>query len=217
MNKILLSLLLSVSCLYGASNSYRTVSPLDIPVTPRMFTTNVNINDGVFDATAAIQAAIDSLPISTYYQSHSGEVYLPPGTYKTTSPIKLYNGVTFGGAGKFATKIVNTTQSDVFKIIYSTNSVNSVVRIHDIHIEGVDGATNGTAINMDLDADVGMGNWAPWPIVERVKIWFCQDGISLSNTVCGEIKDVQVRSATRYGIVSRGSLKCSLDGQDVRN
>lgn len=49
------------------------------------------VGDGTTDDTAAIQAAIDS---------NSGEVYFPPGTYKTTSPLSFSNSVYLRGANK---------------------------------------------------------------------------------------------------------------------
>lgn len=51
------------------------------------------IGDGVSDDTAAIQAAINSLPAG-------GTVFLPPGAYKITSTILLHTGVRLIGAGK---------------------------------------------------------------------------------------------------------------------
>jgi len=59
------------------------------------------IGDGVADDTAAIQAALNSIPAT------GGMLYLPPGTYKTTSTLTLLgkSNVTVFGAGMGASVI----------------------------------------------------------------------------------------------------------------
>lgn len=47
--------------------------------------------DGVTDDTVALQNAINA--------SYTGVVYGPPGNYKTTSPLRITNSITFAGAG----------------------------------------------------------------------------------------------------------------------
>jgi hypothetical protein len=56
--------------------------------------------DGITDDTAAIQAAVDSVP------STGGKVYLPPGNYKISAPINLRtSNLSFVGAGAPATTL----------------------------------------------------------------------------------------------------------------
>ena len=65
------------------------------------------VGDGVTDDTAAIQAAI------TYVSSVGGTVWLPRGTYKTTSAITITaSNVSFVGDGSGATIINNTGTGD---------------------------------------------------------------------------------------------------------
>ena len=61
---------------------------------------------GVADSTAAIQAAINAV-----HTADGGTVYLPTGTYDTSSPILLYDGVILLGARAQSTKINKTTNT----------------------------------------------------------------------------------------------------------
>jgi hypothetical protein len=63
---------------------------------------------GATDSTAAINAAIASLP------ANGGTVALGPGTLKTSSPLVISTGVRITGAGKHATKITSTSASSIF-------------------------------------------------------------------------------------------------------
>jgi len=67
------------------------------------------VGNGVADDTAAIQAAIDSLP------SSGGEVKFPKGNYKTTSPVTVTkNGVTLTGTG-YGSVITVSHTNDAFQ------------------------------------------------------------------------------------------------------
>jgi PKD repeat protein len=65
--------------------------------------------DGTHDDTAAIQSAINSCP-------SGNAVYLPSGTYKITSSLRLRSGVVIRGDGSPATKIMNYANGDAVVI-----------------------------------------------------------------------------------------------------
>ncbi len=73
------------------------------------------------DDTAAIQAAIDSLP-STGYGSVGGTVYVPAGRYKITSPLVIGAGIHLRGAGRYATDIHNTGTGDAIQITQASGT-----------------------------------------------------------------------------------------------
>jgi hypothetical protein len=98
------------------------------------------IGDGVHDDTTAIQNALDS---------GKGIVYLPPGTYKTTSDLTIPNGVTFQGSGfEIYTSRLRPTSS-VSIVIKNSNwdagGDNSQITIRDLAIDA-DYGDVGTAI-----------------------------------------------------------------------
>ena len=72
-------------------------------------------NTGATDASAAIKAAIDSLP-------SGGEVLIPEGTYLISSPITLVGGITVRGKGRAATQLLVNTDIEVFNSDTTTSS-----------------------------------------------------------------------------------------------
>lgn len=78
--------------------------------------------DGRTDDTAAIQAAADSCFGSSAAPHGSSDVsrnrllYFPPGTYRTSAPIRFekLHGARILGSGRFATKIVNEKSGPAF-------------------------------------------------------------------------------------------------------
>jgi hypothetical protein len=70
--------------------------------------------DGSVDVTAAIQAAIDSLPLHTGSGSldpknfaNGGAIFLPRGRYKITSPVVLQRGIRLYGESSESSQILN--------------------------------------------------------------------------------------------------------------
>lgn len=77
--------------------------------------------DGVTDDTAAIQSAIN---YATTLSSVGGYVYLPPGSYKTTSTIYTYGSSGIGqvglvGSGMFSTRILPSGDFTVLNLVTS--------------------------------------------------------------------------------------------------
>ena len=68
---------------------------------------------GVTDSTTAIQAAINSVT--------TGRIYLPAGTYKTTTTISLKNGVSIYGDGSGITTISNATANPIITVNTGAN------------------------------------------------------------------------------------------------
>jgi hypothetical protein len=79
------------------------------------------VGDGVADDTAAIQAAIDSLPARVNDPAYEdvrggGCVYIPPGLYKITSAIVLNKPVRVIGSNNFSTRIYQAGSDWAFKV-----------------------------------------------------------------------------------------------------
>lgn len=73
------------------------------------------VGDGTHDDTSAIQSALNACP--------SGQVvYIPAGTYRTTSVINIGRGKTLRGAGPSQTKILNYGTGDVFDMVTGSTS-----------------------------------------------------------------------------------------------
>lgn len=68
------------------------------------------VGDGVHDDTAAIQQAISACPTGQV-------VYIPAGTYKTTSALSIGRFKTVRGAGPTQTKIISYGTDDVFDLV----------------------------------------------------------------------------------------------------
>jgi hypothetical protein len=114
------------------------------------------IGDGIADDTAALQAAIDAAFVVTTSNAQAPPIgnkvlYIPAGSYKTTSPLLLtglFGGI-MRGAGRFATQIINSAGSNVIQTQGCQYS-----RFEDFLLQ-----TSGSAICYDLDWD-GVNNCA---------------------------------------------------------
>ncbi len=110
------------------------------------------LGDGSHDDTANIQAAMDAAygtaaaPHGTASVTSNKPVFFPNGAYKTTSAITLRSvrGAHIFGAGRFTTKITNTTSNGS---IFVTNGF-EYSRIEAMHL-----VSNGTGKCFDLDWD----------------------------------------------------------------
>ena len=95
--------------------------------------------DGTTDDTAAIQAAI------TYANSIGGAiVWLPPGTYKTTSTLAMAKYVTLQGPGKHAGVVSYNGTADAVKMSSPINSSTAVyTAMRDMGVTMTNGAATG--------------------------------------------------------------------------
>lgn len=91
----------------GAAGADACVSVLDFG----------GVGDGVADDTAAIQAAIDSLPTYTAGDVASGgSVCLPAGTWRVTGTVEVPDYVTLRGEGMWATLVVADPASEPLSV-----------------------------------------------------------------------------------------------------
>lgn len=113
----------------------KNVSPLDV----RTFGA---IGDGAHDDSAAIQAAINAVGIS------SGGIYLPPGNYKSQGLIipDNYTNFSIRGAGSFQSTLINP--STIADVITWNNPVGYPIGLYDFGVEGQTAATAGWGIKL---------------------------------------------------------------------
>jgi hypothetical protein len=136
-------------------------------------------NDGI-DDTAAIIAAINSLPISDGAPlgdaSAGGVVYFPAGTFDIRGPIMLRSGITLRGAGSGATVIrdFSTDRNGSAIILYSPYS-------HHFNIAaGVENLTLYTAWGKGISVDPNMADVVDFRIA-NVRISALGAAIDLRN------------------------------------
>jgi len=95
--------------------------------------------DGVTDDTSAIQAAIDARPAV-------GTVFLPAGTYLTTSGLRLKSGVAIRGAGRDDTTLTMPPRSSVEFMLHGEGL--SDVAISDLTLRAAGYSSNVGGIKM---------------------------------------------------------------------
>lgn len=103
------------------------------------------IGNGTANDTAAIQAAINSLPAG-------GAVYLPKGIYRLTSPLVLRSGVTLRGDSQ-RTSSLKVSIPDVSAVkIHGTAASSTIVQVslERLHISGPGKNSSGTAPGIDI-------------------------------------------------------------------
>ena len=109
------------------------------------------VGDGVTDDTAAIQAAIDA---------RLGPVYLPIGTYLTTSPIELRHNTVLRGAGQYDHPTANASTilgaHTGSAILLSQLTLNAIVE--QLNLVGDQTTTPKTAIAHGRSSSASSGN-----------------------------------------------------------
>lgn len=164
---------------------------------------------GVTNSAPAIQAAIDSLrtsttPAITGTLKPSGTVFIPPGLYKISSPLKLYSGVAVHGAGRDVTTISNsTTTASSFTVEVQAGANTQCFSVRDMTIVGSESATDGCGIDCRV-TPITIN--PPWPMVENVFIIGHKYSIRLDGTVMGTFKNIRANSASSHGIYSTGDM-----------
>jgi hypothetical protein len=109
--------------------------------------------DDIVDDWAAIQNAVNALPEDpTQLLPSGGIVYLPPGTYRITQPIKVYtNGVRIVGAGKTSTVINNASSPTAPAISLAGPGAPNFISYGSVQGLGIIGG--GVGIRMSAVAD----------------------------------------------------------------
>ena len=166
------------------------------------------VGDGVADDTAAIQAAIDSLPNQTSNQGtvgEGGQIFFPSGIYKITAPIVIGandRSVELIGAGK-GRSIINVAFDGIGINVEGTDSgagytKNFVLRDMRLQSTTVTGRTAGTKL-LSI-------KYLQYFTIERC--WFqgeTYNGIYIEDALDGRIVDVRLDTANvggEGGIVS---------------
>lgn len=120
------------------------------------------LGDDLTDNTAAFQTAINALPLpatNSYFQSRGGSVYIPPGVYRVSGPIRMRPG-TIQGDSRFGTVIVNYgTTNDVFSAMTPSNTPPTGIWLYKIANLSIHQATSviptaGAGIRIQADDGV---------------------------------------------------------------
>lgn len=164
------------------------------------------VGDGVTDDTAAIQAAIDSLPLEPTAGIHAplgyangGRVCFPRGRYKVTSTIALRRGVRLSGVSREGSQLISFTPGSVLQYVDDGRWVPDEIGVEDLSIfqDASVTATSGAAIDMGLPVYTGS---ALGVTVRNVLIQGTYRGVQLEDTIGTAIRDVQVVSPVKTGI-----------------
>lgn len=104
--------------------------------------------DGVTDDTKALNLALASLG------TNGGTVYVPAGTYNISSPLVIQSGTMLVGAGRNASRIVQTSTS-------SDGIANTATGLTNITIQDLDvrGPGSGTGIGIRLGANTSASDY----------------------------------------------------------
>jgi hypothetical protein len=167
------------------------------------------VGDGVADDTAAVQAAIDSLPASTAsgdpasYQTGGGTVYFPPGVYRISSPIVTTHNVTLDGAGVNAATIKAIGNIDVVQIAHKY-AVVADYTIQNVNIKNL--SIDGNAV-----AEAGITNRTPtgsnpiqYGVFENLRIIGCKVGMHFFGGWNNTFRKIFIRSADYNSATAEG-------------
>lgn len=147
------------------------------------------VGDGSTDDTAALQAAIDAV-------GAGGVLYVPSGTYKTTTALNLRDKIAIRGDGD-GVSVINQTSTSAG--VFAGTDVDRV-ELADLKLQGP-GSGTGTGLRLELGSN---------PHVEYLDLCrvtvagFGVDGIDVENPIVSRLSRVTAQSNGRYGINLHG-------------
>jgi hypothetical protein len=163
--------------------------------------------DGVADDTAAIQAAIDSLPLNVSNVgilaprgfSNGGVVHFPRGRYKVTRSIALKRGVHIAGESRESSQVISFTSGSVFRYADSGRYVPDEITFDDLSIWQHDSvvAQTGAAI------EVTTGTASPPAVSFRgsdLMIEGTYRGVLLSAGIACRLTDSIISKTVSHGV-----------------
>lgn len=116
--------------------------------------------DGTTDDTAAIQNAINSLPLnpagdgilSPLGYANGGTIYIPRGRYKVSSTLTLRRGVRITGEGRESSQLISHTADSVLKYLDSGRYVQDEIVVENLSIwqHASVTSTSGAAIEVSF-------------------------------------------------------------------
>lgn len=149
--------------------------------------------NGIHDDTTCLQTAITAAGLAG-----GGEVFLPAGTYKTTSALAItLDNVQIRGAG-YATKIAPAfTTGQVFNFDGPSHpaGVGSRNVIRDLYIHAA--SSTGTLIGIFLNAQADFE-------VSNIFIWAVPNGIWLTGASAGVVDNIRHYNYSLNGVVAEG-------------
>ena len=162
------------------------------------------IGDGSHDDTAAIARAI-----AAAVKKGGGQVYLPPGTYKTTAAIVLASEVTLAGAGLKTIIQRSTGTGGIVEIPASNRAI-----IQDLRLDGVNGGSGRDGVLFTGAWGVGTAVWAG---VRGLYINNCDNGIAGKGVESTNIFDCHIKDCTGGVVMEDAWINVTVNGVSVRN
>lgn len=160
--------------------------------------------NGVADDTAAIQAALTAAT-----DAGGGIVYIPPGSYLTTTALNIGANTQVRGAG-LASKI---TQATADSPVLQANTVNKVT-VRDLWLVGgnVNTRTNNRAVHLNAVTDGLISNVRAESCYKSISV-FSSNNVTVEN--CYVAGDVTTSSSVGGAIDFNGCTRCIARGNRV--
>lgn len=163
------------------------------------------VGDGVADDTAAIQAAINSLPLHTSIVSleplgfaNGGYIYFPSGRYKTTATIDMTRGIRISGASRESTQIISHHDGSVLRYLDAGTSVQDEIVIENISIWQDDSVAASTGAGIECFLGPA-SNQSLGVILKNIIVRKTYQGVKLGALIWSSIDNVLVYSCPSYG------------------
>lgn len=164
--------------------------------------------NGTTDDTAAIQAAIDAMPLGVSINNSTkktGKLVLPSGKYKISTSLKLRAGMVLEGSGVDSTVIYNsTTTLDSIQCDPTISGSGRRIAIRNLTIQGNASATAGCGIN--IDDTIGGGSSF---ILENIVVYGHFNGFRWHDSVVSEIIHCIAFYCSNDGFVSQAYMNAT--------
>ena len=163
--------------------------------------------DGIADDTAAIQSAINSLPLNTANTgimtpdgfANGGEIFIPRGRYKITSTLTLRRGIKLRGESRESSQIISFVAGSVLQYQDAGRAIPDEIVISSLSVWQHSSVTATSGAAIDVTDGVATVQ-AVFLRIDDVLVKGTYHGIRLSAAIGCGVRDSMITNTVSHGV-----------------